>query len=425
MSLKIVSRKFELENSHTLEIAKANGGYNAVEGAFKMTPEEITEEIMKSNLRGKGGGGGVTGTKWKNMRAWREDKGYDESFLIVNADESEPGTFKDRYILAKDPHLLIEGVIITAYALGAHDTYVYIRGEYTYEQERLQSAIDEAYAAGILGENACGTGYRVDFTIQKGAGAYICGEKTALLESLEGKRGHPRLKPHDRKEPDYLYNKPCVVNNVETIATVPFIVKNGFKAYTAVGTEKSPGTLLFGVSGHVKTPCVEEVPFGMPMMEYINKYAGGIWKGRELKAVIPGGSSCPVLTKEEAEKATLDYEAMWDLGTTLGTGGMIVMDETTDMVKALENLLDFYKEESCGQCTPCREGCGWSLKIVEDILHGKGKLEDLDTLEEICVMLNGKTVCVFAPAVKDVIIGFITKFREEFVAYIEGGKDGK
>lgn len=417
MFVNITSGKFDIPGAHTLTIAKLHGAYNSIDKAFSMTQAQITEEVSKSGLRGKGGGGGETGWKWQMM----PKPGTETTYLAVNADESEPGTFKDRYILARDPHLMIEGMIITAYALGAHDTYIYMRGEYTLEYQRVQDAIDEAYAAGLLGEDACGKGYRVDVTLHKGAGAYICGEKTALLESLEGKRGHPRLKPH-RPEPDHLYGKPCVVNNVETIATVPFIINNGAEGYRAYGTEKSPGGMIFGMSGHINTPCIREAAFGMPMMKYINEVGGGIWKDRKLKAVIPGGSSCVVLNKEECETVCLDYESMRAHGTALGTGGMIVMDETTDMVNALVNLLDFYKEESCGQCTPCREGTGWALKAVERIHHGEGSVKDLDLLLDLSDYMNGKTICVFAPAVSDVINGFVKKFKDEFMSYIKRGR---
>ena len=411
-----VSNNFSKEGSHTLEIAKANGIYDNLKEIFSMDPQSIRDEVFKSGLRGKGGGGSSTGSKWNMM----PKAGTAKSYLVVNADESEPGTFKDRYILAYDPHLLIEGTIISSYALGVNEAYIYIRGEYIFEYDRLLSAINEAYKNNILGSNILGLNYDLDLTLHRGAGAYICGEKTALLESLEGKRGHPRLKPHIPST-DFLYGKSCVVNNVETIATVPFILKNTYNAYLSMGTEKSPGCMIFGASGHINKPCIKEIEFGMPMMDFINNIAGGVWKNRDLKAVIPGGSSCKILTKEEAYNVKLDYESMNEFGTYLGTGGMIVMDETTDMVHALENLLDFYKEESCGQCTPCREGTGWSFNIAKKILRGEGKVKDLDILLEISEYMNGKTICVFAPAVSDVIVGFVQKFKEEFYNFIKRG----
>lgn len=414
---KIVSRKFELKNSHTLSVAREHGGYSAVETAFKLKGEEIVDIIKESGLRGKGGGGAPAGNKWALMP--RDSK--KPSYLAVNADESEPGTFKDRQVIAKDPHLLIEGIIITCYAIGAHDAYIYIRGEYYQFQQILQRAIDEAYSEGIIGEKVMGYDYKLDITVHRGAGAYICGEKSALLESMEGKRGHPRLKPQ-QKEPEWYFGNPTLVNNVETIASVPFIVKNGAKAYRQFGTHTSPGTLLFGLSGHVNKPGIYEAEFGVSMREYIEQYGGGIKNGKKLKAVIPGGASTQVLTAEEVECINLDYEEMRSMGTSLGTGGMIVMDEDTCMVSALKNLLEFYHHESCGQCTPCREGTGWVDGIVASLLEGEGKEEDVERLLDISQTMNGKTICVFAPAVSGVIDSFVTKFRDEFEAYLRGAR---
>lgn len=407
--MQVVSARFSIKDAHKIEVAKANGAYLELEKYLNLDREFIVEAIDKSGLRGKGGGGGSCGVKWKNMIAYAKKTEAKKCYLVINGDESEPGTCKDKYILNLDPHLLIEGIIISAYALGANIAYVYIRGEYEREYNSLKNAINEAKAE-LNG---------LEIIVYKGAGAYICGEKTALLESIEGKRGHPRLKPHDKSEPDFLFGSPCVVNNVETIASVPFIVKNGWEAYRSVGTEKSPGTLLFQISGCVNTPCVKEAAFGTKMIDFINEFGGGVWKNRDLKAVIPGGSSAAVLTKDEVLKATLDYESLKDFKSSLGTGGMIVFDDKTDMPKTLLNLLEFYTEESCGQCTPCREGCGWAYRVVKKIIDGKGSLKDLQTLKDICFMLDGKTICVFAPAVKDVIIGFITKFEDEFIRYLK------
>ncbi|MDA3908872.1 MAG: NADH-quinone oxidoreductase subunit NuoF, partial [Sulfurimonas sp.] len=373
---KIVSRKFELENSHTLEVAKANNGYASLAKMDEYSPTDIIKIIKDANLRGKGGGGASAGEKWELMPQ-DSDK---PSFLAVNCDESEPGTFKDRQIISKDPHLLIEGIILTCYAIKAKHAYIYIRGEYFQFQLILQAAIDEAYADGLL--NEC------DITIHRGAGAYICGEKSALLESMEGKRGHPRLKPK-QKEPEWYFGNPTLVNNVETIASVPFIVQNGADAYREFGTQKSPGTLLFAMSGHVEKPGVYEYEFGVSMMEYINYFGGGIKGGKKLKAVIPGGVSCGVLTAQECENLTLDYEALRSIGSSLGTGGMIIMDEDTDMVEALKNILEFYHEESCGQCTPCRDGTGWSDKILAKILGKKGTKEDIYKLLDLADVMNG------------------------------------
>lgn len=398
---KIVSRKFHLDNSHTLEVAKAHGAYRSLEKMQVYSPLEMIEIIKESNLRGKGGGGSPAGDKWA-LIPQSSDK---TSFLVVNCDESEPGTFKDRQIISKDPHLLIEGILITCFAIKTKQAYIYIRGEYKQFQDILQSAIDEAYEAGFL--DNC------DITIHRGAGAYICGEKSALLESMEGKRGHPRLKPK-QKEPEWFFDHPTLVSNVETITSVPYIIQNGADAYKAFGTKQSPGTLLFAMSGHVNKPGVYESEYGTPMMEYIEHYGGGIKNGKKLKAVIPGGASSAILTAEEANTATLDYETMRSMGSSLGTGGMIVMDEDTCMVSALKNLLEFYHEESCGQCTPCREGTGWTDKLVGKILNKQATKEDIDKLLNIADTMNGKTICVFAPAVSTVITSFLSKFRDEF-----------
>ncbi len=411
---RIVSRKFGIEKSHTLSVAREHGGYSALEAAFGLGGEAIVELIKASGLRGKGGGGAPAGNKWALMPRDSEKPSY----LAVNADESEPGTFKDREIIMKDPHLLIEGTIITAYAIGAHDAYIYIRGEYYPFQKILQAAIDEAYAAGIVGQKVMGHDYRLDITVHRGAGAYICGEKSAMLESMEGKRGLPRLKPH-HKEPEWYFGNPTLVNNVETIATVPFIVKNGADAYREYGTEKSPGTLLFALSGHVNRPGLYEAEYGVAMLEYIEHYGGGIKNGKKLKAVIPGGASCPVLTAAEAAEVKLDYETMHAMGSSLGTGGMIVMDEDTCMVSALKNLLSFYHQESCGQCTPCREGTGWVDGILATLLEGRGRQEDIDLLLDVSTTMNGTTICVFAPAVSGVIDAFVQKFRGEFEAFLK------
>lgn len=410
MLVKVVSKNFDIPNSHKLEVAKDNGRYSSIEKLFTMAPEDVIEEVTKSGLRGKGGGGAPCGPKWKLMP--KDDPR--PAYLIVNGDESEPGTFKDRQIFQYDPHLLIEGIICSSYAMNIHDAYIYVRGEYKWFIHRLNEAIKEAYEAGIIGEKVMGHDYRMDITVHRGGGAYICGEKSALIESLEGKRGHPRLKPH-QKECEWFFDNPATVNNVETIATVPFIVEKGYESYTAYGTERSPGTMLFAMSGPVKNPGVYELAFGNKMIDVINKIGGGMKEGKKLKAVIPGGSSCPILTAQEVEKAVLDYESMWDIGSTLGTGGMIVIDEDMSMIDVAKNLIEFYHHESCGQCTPCREGCGWIDKILAKVLAGEGTQKDLDTILEVCETMNGKTICVFAPAVKDIIKSIIIKFKDEFV----------
>ncbi len=418
MITRIVSQRFDIKDSHTLKVAKENGAYNSLDEAFAKPSYAIETEIENSGLRGKGGGGAPAGAKWcLATRAQEMDQLSKKSYLVVNADESEPGTFKDRQILEFDPHLLIEGMILTCYAIGAHDAYVYIRGEYKFFADRLNQAIQEAYADGLLGEKVKGFDYRVDITVHRGAGAYICGEKSALIESLEGNRGHPRLKPH-KPSPEYFFGEPTLVNNVETIATVPFIIKNGAQAYRAFGTQQSPGTLLFGLSGHIKNPGIYEMAFGESMQEFIDKVGGGVKNGKRLKAVIPGGASTPVLSAKEVKEARLDYESMKAIGSALGTGGMIIMDEDTCMVSALKNLLSFYHHESCGQCTPCREGTAWVDGIIANMLEHKAKKDDIQLLSDIAKTMNGKTICVFAPAVAMVIDGFISRFRDEFEAYI-------
>lgn len=414
MRVKICSENFDIPNAHLLDVALDNGRYQSIEKIFSMSPKEVTNEVVKSGLRGKGGGGAACGPKWQLMP---EDER--PAYLIVNGDESEPGTFKDRQIMTYDPHLLIEGIICSCYAMNSHDAYIYIRGEYNFLIEIMQKAIDEAYGANIIGDKVMNThDYRVDITIHRGAGAYICGEKSALIESLEGKRGHPRLKPH-QKECEWFYDNPATVNNVETIATVAYIIKNGYEAYTKYGTEKSPGGMLFAMSGHVNNPGVYELPFGLKMIDVINQLGGGIKNGKKLKAVIPGGVSCPILTADEVNKAVLDYESMWDIGSTLGTGGMIIMDEDTNMVEAAKNIIEFYHHESCGQCTPCREGTGWINKILKKVLDGDCTKDHIQTILDVCNTMNGKTICVFAPAVADIIGSMVKKFRGEFETYLQ------
>ncbi len=413
MITKIVSKNFDIPNSHKLEIARQNGRYSSIEKLFSMSPSDVTAEVVASGLRGKGGGGAPCGPKWELMPPVDERPRY----LIVNGDESEPGTFKDRQIFQYDPHLLIEGIICSCYAISANHAYIYIRGEYKFFSDRMQEAIDEAYEAGIIGDSVMGHNFKLDITVHRGAGAYICGEKSALIESLEGKRGHPRLKPHG-KECEWFFNNPATVNNVETIASVPNIVENGAQGYTKYGTEKSPGTMLFAISGPVNNPGVYEMAYGNKMIDFLNILGGGMKEGKRLKAIIPGGSSCPILTAQEVENAVLDYESMWDIGSTLGTGGMIVIDEDTSMLDVAKNLIEFYHHESCGQCTPCREGCGWIDKTLKKVLEGNGTKEDIQTILDVCETMNGKTICVFAPAVKDIIKSILLKFPQEFEKHL-------
>ncbi len=413
MEVKILSAKFDIEDAHLIAVAKDHGAYQTLDKLFSMSPEDVINEVKESGLRGRGGAGFPAGVKWSFL-----PKDLDKpTYLAVNSDESEPATFKDRYILVKDPHLLIEGIIICCYAINCHDAYIYIRGEYTSQVKALQRAIDEAYEAGYLGESVGGHDFRLDVTVHRGAGAYVCGEETALLESIEGKKGQPRSKPPFPAVVG-LYDCPTIINNVQTIASLPFIIQEGADAYKAHGTEKSSGTHLFGISGHVEKPGMYELPLGLPLMEVLDRVAGGVWKGRKLKGVIPGGSSTPVLTPEEAKTVSLDYESMAEHKTMFGSGGIVVLDETVDIVKLVENLIHFYHHESCGQCTPCREGLGWMLKIVKKIIAGEGSMADIDLLVELCDNIEMKTVCVLSAACTMPVRSYLNKFRDEFEAYV-------
>ena len=414
MEVKLLSARFDIEDCNKIEVALKNGAYSVLDKAFGMEPGEVTNEVKNSGLRGRGGAGFPTGLKWTFLPKDNDKPVY----LAVNSDESEPATFKDRYILVKDPHMLIEGIIISCYAIGSHDAYIYIRGEYTTQVKVLQAAIDEAYEAGYLGEKAAGRDYRVDVTVHRGAGAYICGEETALLESIEGKKGQPRSKP-PFPAVEGLYGCPTIINNVQSIASVPYIVSNGADAYKAYGTEKSPGTHLFGISGLVEKPGMYELPLGLPILEVIEKVAGGVKGGKKLKAVIPGGSSTPVLLPEELKTVTMDYESMAEHKTMFGSGGVVVLDEDVDVVKLVKNLIDFYHHESCGQCTPCREGLGWMLKIIKKIINGDGTIDDVNLIRELCDNIEMKTVCVLSAACTMPVRAFLDKFRHEFEAYVQ------
>jgi NADH-quinone oxidoreductase subunit F len=414
MEVKILSAKFDIKDANKIAVAKKHGAYSTLDKLFAMKPEDVIEEVKKSGLRGRGGAGFPAGVKWGFLPKNTGKPVY----LTVNSDESEPATFKDRYILVKDPHALIEGIIICSYAIGCHDTYIYIRGEYTTQVKILQAAIDEAYAEGYLGDTVAGCDFKLDVTVHRGAGAYVCGEETALLESIEGKKGQPRSKPPFPAVAG-LYGSPTIINNVQTIASLPFILANGADAYKAYGTEKSPGTHLFGISGHVVKPGMYELPLGLPILEVIDKVAGGVWKGRKLKGIIPGGSSTPVLLPDEAKDVTLDYESMAAHKTMFGSGGIVVLDETVDIVQLVKNLIDFYHHESCGQCTPCREGLGWMLKIIKKILRGEGSMVDVNLLRELCDNIEMKTVCVLSAACTMPVRSYLDKFRHEFLAYVE------
>ena len=405
----VLTKNFNLPASWTLDVYEKSGGYQAIRKALGMKPVDVIAEVKASGLRGRGGAGFPAGMKW----GFVPQNSGKPVYLCVNADESEPGTFKDRPLLEKDPHRLIEGSIIAAYAIGSHTCYLYIRGEFDLPRLRLEAALAEAYRKGYLGKNIFGSGYDLEMVIHRGAGAYICGEETALIESLEGKRGYPRIKP-PFPAVQGLFGCPTVVNNVETLCAVPFIVEKGAAAYKSIGTEKSPGTKLFSVCGPVKRPGVYELALGTPLRTLIREYCGGMQEGKTLKAVIPGGSSVPVLTAQEVEEVNLDYESLQAKGTMLGSGGVIVIPEGYCMVKSLTNLAHFYAHESCGQCSPCREGTGWSHKILQRFEEGQGSREDIELLLDIGRKMTGTTVCVLADALAMPIASHIAKFREEF-----------
>ena len=409
----ILSRNFNVPHAHRIDVAEGRGAYQTARKVItSMKPEEVTAAVLASNLRGLGGAGFPTGKKWQFLPKNNPNPVY----LVVNADEGEPGTFKDRYILERDPHQLIEGTLISAFAIGSHKSYIYIRGEYIEPARCLQAAVDEAYAKNYLGKNIFGTNYHLDLVVHRGAGAYICGEETALLESLEGKRGLPRLKPPFPAIVG-LFGCPTIINNVETMACVPSILKNGGQWFAQLGSAGNGGTHLFSISGHVKKPGVYELPMGTPLREMIDTHAGGIRDGHTLKAVIPGGISAKILTANEIN-VKMDYDSLRAAGTMLGSAGVIVMDETTSMVKALAAACKFFAHESCGQCSPCREGTGWAYKIIQRIYEGEGNLKDLDTLLTIAKNMEGRTICVFADAAAWPIQSYITKFRSEFEEYI-------
>ncbi len=393
----------------------ACGGYRALKKALAMKPADVTEEVKKSGLRGRGGAGFPTGLKWSFIPKDAQGPRY----LVCNADEGEPGTFKDRELLLKNPHALIEGMAIAGYAIGASRGYIYVRGEFAAETALLDKAIGDARAKGFIGRNLLGSGFDFELSTHRGAGAYICGEETALLESLEGFKGQPRLKPPFPAVKG-LFAAPTVINNVETLAAVPAIIERGGEWYASIGVPKSSGTKLFCVSGPVDRPGVYELPLGVPLRDLIEKTCGGLKAGKRLKAVIPGGSSVPVLTAEEALKVNLDYDSLAAAGTMLGSGGVIVIDDSQCMVKLLQVLARFYHHESCGQCTPCREGCGWIEKLLDRLEGGTGTPADIDTLVSVAEGMTGRTICPLADAMAMPVISFVKKFRAEFEAHAAG-----
>ena len=398
---------------HNLEIFERAGGYEIMKACFEKDPEAIKEEVKLSGLRGRGGAGFATGVKWGFFTKDRNATKY----LLCNADESEPGTFKDRYLVEKNPHILIEGMIISAWALGTQKGYIYIRGEFYHQAMILEKALKEAYAKGYLGKNILGKGFDFDLYVHRGAGAYICGEETALISSLEGQKGQPKLKPPFPAIKGYR-GLPTMVNNVESLAAVPWIMRHGAAAYKQWGTEKSPGTKLFSISGDVNKPGVIEVPLSTTLKEIIEVHCGGMRNGNQLKAVIPGGSSAPILNAEDSLSVKMDYEDVAAKGSMLGSGAIIVLDETRNIGDVLKWTLEFYHHESCGQCTPCREGTGWLEKVFKRRDTGLAKKSDIELLDKTAASMRGQTICALADAAAMPTQGMIKSFRQELEDYV-------
>ncbi len=427
MATQILLKNIDVPGLAEIQVYRKLGGYTAVEKALKtLSPDEVTDEVKKSGLKGRGGAGFPTGMKWSFI----DKQSQKAKYLVCNYDESEPGTFKDRHIGQLNPHQLIEGMILGSYALGANTAYIYIRGELFYVLRIIEKAIAEAYKNGFLGENILGSGYSLDLYCHPGAGAYICGEETALLESLEGKRGNPRIKPPFPAIVG-LYGSPTVVNNVETIATLPWIVNNGGEAYSAIGIGNSKGTKLISACGHINKPGIYEIELGLPVEEFIysDEYCGGIRNGNKLKAVVAGGSSVPILPANlilktaAGEPRLMSYESLseggFQTGTMLGSGGFIVMDHTACIVKNLLTFARFYRHESCGQCSPCREGTSWMEKILMRIEGGQGTMKDIDLLVDIAKHVEGNTICPLGDAAAWPVASAIRHFREEFEEHVK------
>ena len=409
-------------HDRTLEGAKKRGHWDGTADIIGKGRDWIIDEMKASGLRGRGGAGFPTGLKWSFMP--KESDGR-PSYLVINADESEPATCKDREIMRHDPHTLIEGALIASFAMGAHAAYIYIRGEYIREKEALQAAIDEAYDKGMIGRNACGSGWDFDLYLHHGAGAYICGEETALIESLEGKKGMPRMKP-PFPAGSGLYGCPTTVNNVESIAVVPTILRRGASWFSGFGRKNNSGTKLMALTGHVNTPCVFEEEMSLSVREIIEKHGGGIRGGWDnLKAIIPGGASCPVLPKHALEDAIFDFDWMRENRSSFGTGCMIVMDNSVDVVKAVWRLSKFFKHESCGQCTPCREGTGWMMRVMDRLVTGEAEVEEIDMLLDVTKQVEGHTICALGDAAAWPIQGLIRNFREEIEDRIKAQKSGR
>ena len=417
LEVRVISKYFGDPAHRRIDTYVERGGYKALEKALALEPDAVTEEVKASGLRGRGGAGFPTGVKWSFMPKEPTRPHY----LLCNADESEPGTFKDRELMRWDPHQLIEGCLIGAYAIRAQHVYIYCRGEFFEVNQILAKAVEDAYMKGYAGEDILGTGTTIDITVHQGAGAYICGEETGLMSSLEGDRGEPRVKPPFPAAVG-VFGMPSTINNVETLAAVPHIVLNGGEWYRQWGTEKSPGTKLFCVSGHVRKPGNYELPLGFPLIDLIEDVCGGIRDGNQLKAVIPGGSSVPLINAEDARNCELDYEGCVEVGTMLGCASVIVMDHKADIVKQIRRMVDFYAHESCGQCTPCREGSAWTARILRRIEEGQGTEEDLDTLMEMTEQMVGTTICVLSDSVAAPVQSSINKFRDDYLELIRRGQ---
>ncbi|GAB1441386.1 NADH-quinone oxidoreductase subunit NuoF [Ignavibacteriales bacterium] len=402
----------EIENLHKLDVYRANGGYEAIKKALAKTPDDIIDTVKKSGLRGRGGAAFSCGLKWSFMPKTTDKPKY----LCVNGDESEPGSFKDRQIFEFNPHQCIEGILIASYAIGANSAYVYIRGEYHKWIKLFQKALDDAYEAGLVGEKmktTFGTNFHVNIYVHKGAGAYICGEESSLMNSIEGKRGYPRVKPPFPAQ-NGLWGNPTTINNVETLTNVPAIINKGWEWFSKIGAEKHPGTILYGVSGHVNKPGVYELPSGTLLTDIIYNYAGGVPGNKKIKCVIPGGSSMPPLRGDQLEGIAMDAESLKAAGSSIGTAGIMVMDEDTDLVRVLARIAKFYYHESCGQCTPCREGTGWMLKILNRMAAGHGQKDDIELLLSVANNIDGNTICALGEAAAWPVKFMVSRFREEF-----------
>ncbi|MEO7019229.1 MAG: NADH-quinone oxidoreductase subunit NuoF [Ktedonobacteraceae bacterium] len=413
----IVTKNIDIPGLDTLKVYQQYDGYKGLEKALReYQPDDLVEIVKKSGLRGRGGAGFPTGLKWSFLA-----KNNQSRYLCCNSDESEPGTFKDRMLMEKNPHQLVEGVIICSYACRVSTAFIFVRGEMPYAARQVEKAVKEAYAAGYLGSNIMGSGYSLDVIVHRGAGAYICGEESALMEALEGKRGYPRLKPPFPAVVG-LYGGPTVINNCETLSTLPAILRNGADWYAAIGTEKSKGTRVFCLSGHVKKPGNYELPINTSFrtLIYDEQYGGGILGDKKLKAFVPGGSSAPMLGADKID-VTMDYEAVAAAGSMAGAGAIIVMNEDTCMVGAVLRMSEFYRDESCGKCTPCREGTYWLTEILHRLEHGQGKQKDIDLLLDICDNLAGKAFCPLGDAATSPIVSGVKLFREEFEEHVRLG----